>query len=166
MDKESFNIIAHRLRPQMYAQCLRLLKDEDEAEDATQDALLKMWVIRERLQHYKSVDALAIAICKNLSISRLRKRKVQTIELSEELHHISTHDAQSMMEETEDRGWLADTINGLPASQMTILKMSQQDGLENKDIAEMLGISETTVRTTLCKARKNLLLALKQSKGK
>ena len=84
------------------------------------------------------------------------------MELDEELQHVSNRDAQMMMEEDEDRGWLADTVNGLPASQMTILRMSQQDGLENADIAEMLGISETTVRTALCKARKNLLLALKK----
>jgi len=166
MEKESFNIIAHKLRPVLLAQSLRYLKDEDEAEDNTQDTLLKMWVIRERLRHYKSVDALAIAICKNLCISKLRKKKVLTEELNDDLLHISNRDAQMMMEEEEDRGWLADTFNGLPASQMTILRMSQQDGLDNNDIADMLGISEITVRTTLCKARKNLLLALKQSKGK
>ena len=146
----------------VYWTALNLLKDEDEAEDNTQDTLLKLWVIRERLSQYRSVDALAIAICKNLCVSKLRKRSFLTVELDEELQHVSNRDAQMMMEEDEDRGWLADTVNGLPASQMTILRMSQQDGLENADIAEMLGISETTVRTTLCKARKNLLLPLKK----
>ena len=162
MDKETFNILAHRLRRDIYAQSLRYLKDEDEAEDNTQDTLLKLWVIRERLVQYRSVDALAIAICRNLCVSKLRKRSFLTVELDEDLQHVSQRDAQMMMEEDEDRGWLADTVNGLPASQMTILRMSQQDGLENADIAEMLGISETTVRTALCKARKNLLLALKK----
>ena len=33
MDKETFNILAHRLRRDIYAQSLRFLKDEDEAED-------------------------------------------------------------------------------------------------------------------------------------
>jgi RNA polymerase sigma factor (sigma-70 family) len=49
---------------------------------------------------------------------------------------------------------------------MQILRMSQQDGLENNEIAELLGISETTVRTALCKARKNLLEKLmKRNQG-
>ena len=62
--------------------------------------------------------------------------------------------------------WLEDKIAGLPAAQMQILRMSQQDGLENNEIAEVLGISETTVRTALCKARKNLLEKLmKRNQG-
>lgn len=91
----------------------------------------------------------------------MRKRKVVPIELNEEMEHISQKNAQWMLEEKENSEWLTDVIDGLPASQMEILKMSQQDGLENTDIAELLGISETTVRTTLCKARKKLLQHLK-----
>ena len=40
---------------------------------------------------------------------------------------------------------------------MQILRMSQQDELENSEIADILGISEVTVRTALCKARKTLM---------
>ena len=66
----------------------------------------------------------------------------------------------------ENAEWLEDKIAGLPAAQMQILRMSQQDGLENNEIAEVLGISETTVRTALCKARKNLLEKLmKRNQG-
>ena len=79
------------------------------------------------------------------------------MELSDEIRLISTHDSQWMLEEKENAEWLEDSIAGLPTAQMQILRMSQQDGLENNEIAEVLGISEVTVRTALCKARKNLL---------
>ena len=79
------------------------------------------------------------------------------MELSDEIRLISTHDSQWMLEEKENAEWLEDNIAGLPTAQMQILRMSQQDGLENNEIAEVLGISEVTVRTALCKARKNLL---------
>ena len=79
------------------------------------------------------------------------------MELSDEIRLISTHNSQWMLEEKENAEWLEDKIAGLPAAQMQILRMSQQDGLENNEIAEVLGISEVTVRTALCKARKNLL---------
>ena len=79
------------------------------------------------------------------------------MELSDEIRLISTHDSGWMLEEKENAEWLEDNIAGLPASQMQILRMSQQDGLKNSEIAEVLGISETTVRTALCKARKTLL---------
>ena len=79
------------------------------------------------------------------------------MELNDEIRLISTHDSQWMLEEKENAKWLEDNISGLPAAQMQILRMSQHDGLENNEIAEVLGISEVTVRTALCKARKNLL---------
>lgn len=165
MNKEDFSKLAHRLRPGIASVSLRFLKDEDEAEDNTQDTLLKLWIVRERLQNYKSVDALAIAICKNLCISKIRRRKIIPIELDEEMALMSERNAQWMLEEKENSGWLAETIDGLPASQMQILKMSQQEGLSNSDIALILGISETTVRTAICKARKTLLEKLASSRG-
>ena len=79
------------------------------------------------------------------------------MELNEEIKLISTHDSQWMLEEKENALWLEDSISELPSSQMQILRMSQQDGLENSEIAQILGISETTVRTALCKARRRLL---------
>ena len=94
----------------------------------------------------------------------MRKQKVISLELNEEMEHISQHNAQWMLEEKENAKWLAEEIDGLPASQMDILKMSQLDGLDNADIAEILGISVTTVRTAICKARKRLLEHLKARK--
>ena len=79
------------------------------------------------------------------------------MELNDEIRLISAHDSGWMLEEKENAQWLEENIAGLPAAQMQILRMSQQDGLENSEIAEVLGISETTVRTALCKARKKLL---------
>ena len=162
MNKEDFSKIAQHLRPGIVSVSFRFLKDEAEAEDNTQDTLLKLWMIKDRLHEYKSVDSLAIAICKNLCISKIRRRKIIPIELDEEIAIVNEYNAQSQLEDKENSGWLAEKIDGLPASQMQILKMSQQEGLSNSDIALILGINETTVRTAICKARKSLLDKLKK----
>lgn len=161
MNIDEFSIFTRRLRSEIVAIGYRYLKNDEEAEDNAQDTLLKLWTIRGRLQQCTSMEGIAFTICKNLCISKLRKRKVIPIELNEEIQQISQHNAQWMLEEKENSEWLADMIDDLPASQMEILKMSQQDGLENSDIAEILGISETTVRTAICKARKRLIEHLK-----
>lgn len=157
MEREAFCTLARQMRPDILALSRRFLREEGEAEDNVQDTLLRLWTIRERLDEVSSVQALTYAICKNLCISKLRKRRIIPMELSDEIRLISAHDSGWMLEEKENAKWLEDNIAGLPAAQMQILKMSQQDGLENSEIAEVLGISETTVRTALCKARKNLL---------
>lgn len=157
MEKQEFCILVRRLRADILAASQRFLGNAAEAEDNVQDTLLKLWSIRGELDAVRSIPALAYAICRNLCISKLRKRKIIPLELNEEMRLASAHDSQWMLEEKENARWLEERIGELPASQMQILRMSQQDGLENSEIAELLGISETTVRATLCKARKTLL---------
>ena len=157
MEKEAFCTLARQLRDGILSLSRRFLREESEAEDNVQDTLLRLWTIREQLDKVRSVQALSYAICKNLCISKLRKRHTIPMELSDEIRLVSTHDSEWMLEEKENAAWLEDKIAGLPAAQMQILRMSQQDGLENSEIAEVLGISEVTVRTALCKARKKLM---------
>ena len=157
MEKEAFCTLARQLRTHLQATSRRFLRDEAEAEDNVQDTLLRLWTIREQLDAVRSIQALSYAVCRNLCISKLRQRRIIPMGLDEEIKIASTHDSQWMLEEKENALWLEDRIAELPASQMQILRMSQQDGLENSEIAEILGISEVTVRTALCKARKNLL---------
>lgn len=56
------------MRPALLRMAIRYLENSDEAEDAVQDALLKLWFLRDRLDQYRSVDALAIVITKHLCI--------------------------------------------------------------------------------------------------
>ena len=157
MGKEEFCILTRQLRADIMALSRRFLRNEAEAEDNVQDTLLRLWTVREQLDEVRSVQALTYAICRNLCVSKLRKRRIIPMELNEEIKLISTHDSQWMLEEKENALWLEDSISELPSSQMQILRMSQQDGLKNNEIAQILGISETTVRTALCKARRRLL---------
>ena len=157
MEKEEFCTLARQLRPDILALSRRFLRNEAEAEDNVQDTLLRLWTVREQLDAVRSVQALTYAICRNLCVSKLRKKKVIPLELNDEIRLISTHDSQWALEEKENALWLEDRIAELPSAQMQILRMSQQDGLENSEIAEILGISEVTVRTALCKARRKLM---------
>ena len=51
MEKEQFEIEARRMRPTLLRQALRYMEDADEAEDVVQDVLLKLWFLRNRLDH-------------------------------------------------------------------------------------------------------------------
>lgn len=164
MRDSEFCRLVKQLRPVIAAVSLRLLEDRDEAEDNTQDTLLRLWTVRDRIGDEDSARALAIVVCRNLGISKLRRRKPGVVELTDDLQYLTERCAQWCMEEKENAEWLAETIDGLPAAQMTVLKMSQQEGLENSEIAEILGIEEVTVRSTLSKARKSLLAKLGKRK--
>ena len=157
MEKEEFSKLARAMRADIMALSLRFLGDATEAEDNVQDTLLRLWSVRHRLEEVRSVPALTFAICRNLCISKLRQRRTVPLSLSDEIRIASDHDTAWQLEDEENARWLEGRIGELPFAQMQILRMSQQDGLENSEIAELLGITETTVRTALSKARKKLL---------
>lgn len=162
METKEFETWVQRLRPSLLSAAGRMLDDDDEAEDAVQDALLKLWLIRHRLALYRSPDALAAVVVKNLCLSRLRERGGKALPLTEGMEVRGGPMPDGLLEEREDRTWLARTIRGLPSAQMTILRMSQTEGMSNRQIAAVMGIAETSVRTALCKARHKLLEEMKR----
>ena len=74
MERQQFEIEAKRMRPALLRLASRYMEDADEAEDVIQDVLLKLWFLREKLDRYRSVDALAMVITKHLCINQLRTR--------------------------------------------------------------------------------------------
>ena len=99
MEKEAFCTLARQLRADILSLSRRFLKEESEAEDNVQDTLLRLWTIRAQLDEVRSVQALTFAICRNLCISKLRKRRIVPMELSDEIRLVSTHDSEWMLEE-------------------------------------------------------------------
>ena len=62
MEQNRFEIAAKRMRPALLRMSIRYLEDSDEPEDAVQDVLLILWFLRDRLDQYRSVSALAYVI--------------------------------------------------------------------------------------------------------
>ena len=54
------------MRPRLVSEARRLLGDPDDADDAVQDAMLKLWFYRERLDGYSSFDAPAIVTVRQI----------------------------------------------------------------------------------------------------
>ena len=91
MEQHKFEIEAKRMRPALLRLAMHYTEDADEAEDVIQEVLLKLWFLRDRLDAYRSVDALAIVITKHLCLNRKRNVQAETVSLEEGLtrQHIS-----------------------------------------------------------------------------
>jgi RNA polymerase sigma-70 factor (ECF subfamily) len=168
MQRREFEKMAMRIRPLLLNTGRMMLGRDDEAEDAAQEALLRLWQIRDRLERYQPIDRFAWAVARNICISKLRKRHISGVPLADWMEKngssaaFSERTPQWDVEEQENDRWLTEQIEGLPASQMLIMQMSQGGRMSNSEIAALLGKTEATVRSTLSKARKNLLQKLKE----
>ena len=75
MELETFKITVLPLRQKMLNFSQRLVEDTADAEDVVQEAFIKLWYIREKLDAYHSVEALAMQVRKNLSLDKIKLRK-------------------------------------------------------------------------------------------
>lgn len=146
MTTEDYQEAARTLRPQLTQTACRYLQDADEAEDAVQDALLRLWQMRDRLT--PPIDALAATVVRRLCIDRLRRRPVRDA-LPETL--VAPQDD----DETPTRiARMLRLIDALPGLQATLLRLRHVEGREMSDIARLTGSTEVAVRQQLSRARR------------
>lgn len=153
MTEGKYTFEVKRLRDQMVAVATRYLDDRDEAEDITQDALLKLWAMRKKLQD-SDVDRLSFTILKHLCVDELRRRgcrkgnrtvDIDSVEIAMEL------DNPQEIEERERQLMIA--VNKLPSKQRLLLQMRYLKGMKPSAIAEIVGGSEDSINMALSRAR-------------
>lgn len=144
------------MRPALLRMAIRYLENSDEAEDAVQDALLKLWFLRERLDQYRSVDALAIVITKHLCINRLRGIRMEKVDLEQGISIGGGENPEMKLVEEENMQEILEVISTLPDLQQSILRMKHIEGFEVEEIARLTGSTPVAVRTNLSRARKKV----------
>lgn len=157
MERQEFEIWIGRMRHLLVAEALRLLGDADDAEDAVQETVLKLWSMRSRFGEYHSVDGLAVVIVRRLSLNRMRRAAMIAMpDLSDE----RTPETELISAEESKR--LELILLSLPDMQQTVLRMKHLDGLEITEIARMTGATTEAVRQNLSRARRNILKMFRQ----
>ena len=104
MEQMEFETLIRRIRPRLHQEAFRHLLDCDEAEDVTQETVLKLWVMRQELNQYRSIEALAVVMARRIALTRKRKKTVpltdwQKVDLAES----NTPEATVISQEEEDR---------------------------------------------------------------
>lgn len=153
MTEDKYIIEVKRLRSQMVAIAMRYLGNLDDAEDATQDALLKLWAMHEMLRGHE-LERIAFTILKRLCIDRLRQREyrrgVQTVCID----NIDIAMEADNHQETEERErQLMAAVGKLPSRQRLLLQMRYLKGKDVHTIAQIIGSTEGSINMALSRAR-------------
>jgi len=135
---------------------IRMVHDEDKAEDLVQDTLLKLWNIHDSLEQYRSVDALATTIIRNLSLNTIRDDHKADIDEDAMAQIADTSSFENEMMDAEETTEVMRLIGQLPDMQQTVLRMKHVEGLEIDEIAQMIGSKPEAVRQNLSRARKKI----------
>lgn len=156
MEQERFEIEILPLRPKLMQLANRLLPENGMQEDVVQETMIKLWLMRNQLDKYRSIEALAIVITRHLCYNILRKGIYNKVDLSaaEDINTASTPEDELLQQEEADR--LLKIISLLPDMQQSILQMKHIDGLEVAEIARITGGSPDSIRMNLSRARKRI----------
>lgn len=147
----------------------RLLRDEEEAREALQDALVAAFRSRDRFEGASRVSTWLHRIVVNSCLQRLRKRgRRMEVSIDEWLpafqadgHHQSTfvdwsNAAHALLVREEVRAHVRGCIDRLPDAYRTVLLMRDIEGLSADDVAAALEISTNAVKIRLHRARQAL----------
>lgn len=156
MEQTEFETLIQRIRPRLHHEALCQQLDNDEAEDVTQETVLKLWVMRQELGHFRSVEALAVVMVRRIVLTRKRKKSIPLADWREV--EIQEHDTpETIVINQEEESRLLRLLSKLPDAQQAVLRMKHIDGLETSEIARITGSSEESVRQNLSRARRKIM---------
>ncbi len=145
----------------MYPLCIRYVGDRTIAEDILQDGFITLFT---RLDSYKgdgSFEGWARRIFVTTALMFLRKK--DALKISDELETARGLKAETVSQ-MQNIGYkeLMKLVMSLPTGFRTVFNMYAIEGYSHKEIAEILGITETTSRTQLSRARVCLQAKIKE----
>lgn len=146
----------------MFNVSCRILPDKMEAEDAMQEAFFKAFDKLNTFRNEVAFGAWLKRIVVNTCIDYLKKKKLQLTSIDDVKSVADVQDdADDFIPESVEEVKLA--MNQLPEGYRLVLSLHLVEGYEYDEIAEMLGIGQSSVRSQFTRARQKLLELLKQS---
>ena len=153
-DYSAFDILVRRWERKMQGAAYRLLGSEEDARDVAQEAFLKAFRGLDRFRGQAKFSSWLYQIVLNLCRDRARRRRGRTWvswdELSEEGAHLPVQDDGWQRLETRDLSRrVASAMEALTEEQREVIVLKEYEGLTFPEIAELLDVPLSTVKTRL-----------------
>ena len=145
------------VRQKLYRFAYRLLENEEDAMDVTQDTLMKVWQQQERMSDLQNMEAWCMRIVRNLALDKLkarRYRRSEDLDTANELPAIQQENPHTAAEQQDVMNRVHRIIAALPEKYRTIIQLRDIDGYSYQEIADILVIELSEVKTNLHRARK------------
>jgi RNA polymerase sigma-70 factor (family 1) len=155
-DELAFRFIYDRFWEKLLFVAVKKMNDVHDAEEIIQDIFSNLWKRRETLQIKNNIEsylagAVKFEVFKRRALRAKREFMANDLDLVEEkaIHHERNLFDTRILEEE-----LMNTINTLPPKCKLVFKLSRNEGLTNKEIADDLNISEKAVEKHITSALK------------
>ena len=174
---EAFGELMRIYQSRIYALCLRTLRKEHDAYDATQESMIKMFRSIRKFRMESSFSTWMYRICVNTCLDMLRKQRRKRVESLDALRKSGQnirdlYDLDAAISDKEAQQVLTYLLSRLSISLRQIFVLREMEGLGYEEIADVMQIPIGTVKSRLYRARSqmgaqyNRLKEEEQKKGK
>ncbi len=153
--KEFLNIVTP-FKDKVFRLAKRLLVSTEEAEDATQEVLIKLWNNKKRIGEYKNIEAFSMTMTKNFCFDKLKSKQAQNLKIVHSNYQDHNVALQKQVELNDSIDWVDRIMKELPEQQKLVIQLRDIEQYDFKEIAKMLDMNETAIRVTLSRARKTI----------
>jgi RNA polymerase sigma-70 factor (ECF subfamily) len=162
-DREAFAALVDLTSGQLYSLLLRILNNEQDAEDILQESYIKAYAALPSFEGRSSLKTWLFRIATNEALMLIRKRKpqVQITELDDDSEEVEAPKEiidwcclpESELMNSETRKHLDKAVAALPLNLRTVFLLRDVQGLSGEETASIMGISVDNVKTRLLRAR-------------
>lgn len=157
-DQPAFTLLYDKFSRQIYRNILRLVKDDDIAQELLQDLFLKIWEIRQDIKAEGSFKSFLHRVAENIVYMHFRKtakdaRLVEKL-IAAYVDYESDPEESAISEENLDLLQIA--IGTLPPQRKQIYTLCKLEGKSYDEVSKLLGISTSTISDHIVKANKTV----------
>lgn len=160
MTQSEFVIIVQPFKDKVFRLARRLLISVEEAEDVSQEILMRLWKNNENLHNYKNIEAFAMTMTKNYCLDQLKSKRASNLKIEHADYQMNSSYLQDEVENKDSLNWVEKIIEQLPVQQKLIVQMRDIEQYDFEKIAEILEMNETAIRVALSRARKTIREAM------
>ncbi len=156
MDLATFKIKVYPLKDKLFRFARRMLDSTEEAEDVTQEVFIRLWTRRDKLDEYRSVEALAMVTTKNICLDKIKARKYPVENFEDHRRFLENLPMENREDHSDMISLIHQAIKRLPEQQQMIIHLRDVEGYDYSEIAAVMEMNENAIRVALSRARKRI----------
>jgi len=170
-EPDAFNTLVIRWERQIYGLTLRMLGRDDEAKDATQETFLSAYRNLSKFRGEAKFSSWIYRIALNVCNTRLRGRARNAISIEEQYEAVGfeipadTEDLGTDIQRDQVTAYVRRALQALPPEMRQVIIMKEYEGLKFSEIAEVLAIPISTVKTRMYTGLNELRKRLEHLRG-
>jgi RNA polymerase sigma-70 factor (ECF subfamily) len=162
MNQKTFLNTFNEVQRKMYLLSRRLLTSHEEAADAVQEVMVRLWEKRESLENVNNKEGYAMQMVKNYSLDRLKSKQASHLKIVHTNYDSQERNIEDQLEAQGKVKLVQHMINQLPEPYKLILQLRDIQEYEFEAIEHIMDMKPTAVRVSLSRARKMLKQKIEQ----